>query len=95
MKIQKTTTVEVCDKCGLEGRTITTCRLCGKEVCEGCTAIIHAHVDINVPGMYGSMHGWSTNRIASSINGRFCASCQVDVVKKLRDMGMAESDGKF
>ena len=51
-KIQKTITVEVCDRCGKEGYLRGECCVCHKELCGSCDQFLTISVERSKPGGY-------------------------------------------
>lgn len=101
MKKTKTIEVEVCDNCGIEKQSNfvglshdVTCGICKRICCDGCTEMLHLHLDRWTPGVFGSMRSWSQNRISTKLNARFCPDCSVSIIKLLRQCGLYVGNGE-
>jgi len=87
-KIQRTITVEVCDRCGKEGGVIGECCICQKELCSNCDQILTITVELGkgqglVYSLYSSLHH-------EGLRAKMCIDHAQEAARVLRGAGFKD-----
>ena len=86
-KIQKTITIEVCDRCGKEGWNRGECCICHKELCNNCDQFLTVSVERSKPGGFTL---YVVDMHHEGLRATFCIDHAQEAERVLREAGFKD-----